>query len=95
MANDTLVYWCGLVGIPGKGPNWSEPYNPNRTIGELIQTMTKHGLGEGGKRIEILKYQRGDVGKYDKNNPYWPHVTKLSEYLNTMGDVRFLLYCIV
>jgi len=40
MTQYTLVYWHGIIGIPGKGPNYSEPYNPNRTIGEIIQTMT-------------------------------------------------------
>jgi hypothetical protein len=42
----TLVYWIGNLGRPGIGPNWTEPYNPDRTIGELIQTMTNAGLGD-------------------------------------------------
>jgi len=46
-----------FIGISGKGPNWSESYNPNRTIGELIQTMTANGLGGRNKRI---KFNRGD-----------------------------------
>ena len=33
-------------GIPGKGPNWVEPYDPNKTIGQVIQNITKHYLGE-------------------------------------------------
>ena len=98
MAQNTLVYWHGIIGIPGKGPNWSESYNPNRTIGELIKTMTDNRLGERNKRIEIFKFNRGDISKYDKNNPYWSHSTKLSEYLSTIGlqgkDIM-LVYVIV
>ena len=41
MAQNTIVYWHGIIGIPGRGPNWMETYNPDRTIGELIQTMTE------------------------------------------------------
>jgi hypothetical protein len=33
---EIAVYWIGIIGIPGKGPNWIEPYNPHKTIGELI-----------------------------------------------------------
>ena len=95
MNNKTLVYWHGIVGIPGKGPNWEEPYNPNRTIGELIKTMTDYKCGEQNKRIEILKYQRGNLSRYDKNNPWWPHSTTLAEYLNVMGDTNFLVYVII
>ena len=54
----TLVYWIGNIGIPGKGANWSEPYNPDRTIGELIQTMVSNRCGDANKRIEILKHDR-------------------------------------
>jgi len=36
MVKQTLVYWHGIIGIAGKGPNWSESYNPDRTIGNLI-----------------------------------------------------------
>jgi len=36
MAQNTLVYWIGIIGIPGKGPNWMEPYDSNRTVGEII-----------------------------------------------------------
>lgn len=80
-----LVYWIGIIGIPGKGPNWSEPYDPNKTIGQIIQTMTHHKLGEQRKRIEILKYESGDLNKYDKNNPYWSHDTRMIDYVNKMG----------
>jgi hypothetical protein len=33
MISRTLVYWHGIIGVLGKGPNYSEPYDPNRTIG--------------------------------------------------------------
>ncbi len=97
MAQNTLVYWHGIIGIAGKGPNWMEKYDPNRTIGQLIQTMQANGLGER-KRIEIFKFKPGDLSKYDKNDPYWNHNTKLSEYLNIMGlnvGNLFLVYHIV
>jgi hypothetical protein len=47
-----------------------------------------------------LKFQYGNLDKYDRNNPYWSHDTKLSEYLNFMGGWRgsndlMLVYCIV
>lgn len=99
MVQRTLVYWNGIIGIPGKGPNWMEPYNPTRTIGELIQTMTTHRLGENNKRIEIFKFKPGNLSKYDVNDPYWSHTTTLSEYVQAMGvsngtDVM-LVYVIV
>lgn len=86
MPRNTLVYWGGIIGIPGKGPNWSEPYDPNKTIGSIIETLKTHGLGEQNKRIEIFKFARGNMSKYDKNDMYWNHNTKLSEYFNLMGS---------
>ena len=80
----TLVYWYGNIGIPGKGPHYMEPYDPNRTIGQVIQTMTKNGFVEKNKRVEMFKHQPGNMSKYDTNNPYWTHDTKLSEYVNFM-----------
>lgn len=98
MSQNTLVYWHGIIGIPGKGPNWMEKYDPNRTIGELIHTMHAHKLGEQNKRIEIFKFRPGHLDKYDKNDLYWSHTTKLSEYLNIMGPYGkdlFLVYHII
>jgi hypothetical protein len=57
----TLVYWHGILGIPGKGANWMEPYQPNKTIGELMQTLTANRCGENNKRIEIFKFQPGHL----------------------------------
>ena len=93
MVQEILVYWHGIVGIAGKGPNWMEPYNPNRTIGELIQTMKTHKLGENNKRIEIFKISPGNLSKYDINDPYWAHNTTLAEYLQYMGgsNGRYLM----
>ena len=65
-----LVYWIGIIGIPGKGPNWAENYNPNKTIGELIHTLKANGLGERNKRIEIFKHKYGDLNKADKEDLY-------------------------
>jgi hypothetical protein len=42
----TLVYWYGIIGIPGKGPHYIEPYDPNRT-------MTSNGSVERNKRVVI------------------------------------------
>ena len=81
----TLVYWHGIIGIPGKGPHYMETYNPNRTIGEIIQTMTTNGLVERNKRVEIFKFQPGNLSKYNTADPYWGHETKLSDYVNKMG----------
>ena len=94
-----LVYWIGNLGIPGKGPNWIENYDPNRTINDLIHTMKINKLGENNKSIEIFKHEYGNLNKYDKNNPYWNHSTKLSEYVaycsGLNGKYVQLTYCIV
>ena len=85
MAWNTLVYWMGIVGVAGKGPNYMELYNGDRTIGQLIQSMMSIRLGEG-KQIQILRFKPGDAGRLvDNNNPYWPHDTKLSEYVGFYG----------
>lgn len=81
----TLVYWIGILGIAGKGPNWVEPYQGNRTIGELIQTMHAHGLKEAGKRVEIFKYTPRHLDRYNPADPYWSHTTTLQEYVNVYG----------
>lgn len=99
MVKTTLVYWYGIVGIAGKGANWSEPYNPDRTVGELIQAMTAHRLGEQNKRIEIFKHQPGRLDRFDPHDCYWPHQTTLSDYVQAMGglngDYVMLVYVIV
>ena len=60
-----LVYWQGIVGVPGKGPNWSEPYDPNKTIGQVIQAMEQYNLAGGkNKRIEIFKYDKTNINKW-------------------------------
>lgn len=84
MSQRVLVYWAGIVGIAGKGPNWVEPYRPDSTFGQLAHTMEKHGLGDG-KRVEFFKFEKGNMNRYDKNNPYWSRETKLSEYAEKMG----------
>jgi hypothetical protein len=61
--------------------------------------MKNNNCGEKNKRIEIFKFERGDLNKYDKNNPYWSHDTKLSDYVSYMGGLNgpyiMLVYCIV
>jgi len=94
-----LVYWIWIIGISGKGPAYIETYDPNRTIGELIQIMTNSGCVERNKRIEILKFKPGNINNYDKNSPYWTHNTKLSDYVIQMGglngnDIQ-LIYCVI
>jgi hypothetical protein len=100
MSKQILVYWYGIIGIAGKGPNYSESYNPNRTIGDIIQAMIANKLGENGKKIEMLKFQNGNMNKYDINDMYWNHDMKLSEYLNILGgwngsNYLMLVYVIV
>ena len=81
----TLIYWYGIIGIPDKGPHYMESYDPNRTIGQIIQTMTTNGLVEKNKRVEIFKHQYGNINKYNISDPYWSHDIKLSDYVNQMG----------
>lgn len=98
MLQNVLVYWIGIIGVPGKGPNWVENYVPNTTIGEILQNMKKHKLDDN-KRIEMLKFERGDINKYDKNDPYWKHDATLLEYANKMGAHSYkdlqLIYVII
>lgn len=91
----TLVYWYGIIGIPGKGPHYIEPYDPNRTIGQIIQTMTTNGLVERNKRVEIFKFEPGNLNKFNVSDPHWSHNTKLSDYVNQMrgnssGDIQLV-----
>jgi hypothetical protein len=86
MPRNTIVYWIGIIGIPGKGPNWMEPYNGARTLGELIVDMEANGLGEVGKTTKIFKFIPGDLNKFDLNNPHWPESTTMAEYVAVMGD---------
>ena len=98
MSQYTYVYYYGNIGIPGKGPTWTEIYNPNKTIGELINTMMSHNIGSNNKRIEIYKHAPGQFGKFDKNDSYWNHNTTLSEYRQIMsgsGKDTMLVYCII
>lgn len=88
-----LVYWVGIIGVPGKGPNWTEQYDPNRTIGDLVDAMQAHGLGGSNKRIKILKHF--SLHKLDQSDPYWSHSTKLSECGGLCGKYLTLAYCIV
>lgn len=100
MGRKILVYWIGIIGIPGKGPAYIETFVPNRSIGELIKSMSDAGIGERNRRIEMLKHKPGDISKYDIHNPYWNHNTKLSEYVNQMGganntyDIQ-MVFCLV
>lgn len=92
---DTLVYWIGVIGIPGKGGgHYMEKYNPDRTIGQIIQTMTANGLVERNKRVEILKHQYGNINKYDMSAPYWHHNAKLSELMCGHTGVNAELICV-
>jgi len=73
------------LGIPGKGPNWVEPYQPNRTIGDLIKSMEVHGFMDAGTRIEILKFTPRHLDRVNTSDPYWSHTTTLQEYVNVYG----------
>jgi len=91
------VYWYGIIGIPGKGPHWTGKYDPNMTIGQMIQKMHQDGCVERNKRVEIFKFEKGNMSKWDKQNPYWSHDTKLSDYVSIMGCVEgkdFQMVCV-
>lgn len=92
------VYWYGIVGVAGKGPNYREQYNPDRTIGDIINTMHSYKLNNNGTRIEIYKFKSGNLSKYDVNDPHWSHGTKMSEYLNCYGysgnDIFMVYVCV-
>lgn len=81
-----LVFWIGIIGMPGKGANWVENYNPNRTIGEICRAMESNRLGEG-KTVKILKHYKGSLN-YNANDPYWADNTKLSDYVNYYGGLN-------
>ncbi len=97
MVNNILVYWHGIIGIPGKGPNWIEKYDPNKTIGDIINSLKTHKLCDG-KSAEILKFHRGNLSKFDKNDLWWNHNTRMSEYYSYYGpygnDVMLVYYCV-
>ena len=96
MSNEVSVFWQGILGIPGKGAAHIEQYNPNRTIGEVIQTMKNNGIKDGNKRIEMLKFKHGNAGKWDVSDMWWKHSTKLSEYKAHYGGARVeLIFCFV
>ncbi len=82
------VYWIGVIGIPGKGPNWMEPYDGNKTLGEILRAMKANGLGERNKEIKMFKFKPGNLNIFDKNNPYWSDDTKVSEYASYYGGIR-------
>lgn len=86
MVRKTLVYWNGVIGIPGKGPNWVESYVPDKTIASLIQSLRDCGLDQG-QGIEIFKHEYGNLNKY-KNNPYWNHDAKMSDVVDYFGGFR-------
>jgi hypothetical protein len=98
MTPQVIVFWIGNIGIPNKGPGWMEPYNPARTIGELVRDMTANNVG-GGKRVEIFKHEYGNLNKYDKSNPYWNHSTTLAEYVSYCGGLNGnyvqLIFCAI
>lgn len=92
-----IVYYYGIVNVLGMNPNWSEPYDPNKTIGDIILNMKKNKLCEENKKIEIFKYN-GNIDNYNKNNMYWSHDTSMNEYVNHMGffndNVRLIYFII-
>jgi len=93
-----LVYYFGIIGVPGKGPQLIDSYNPEKTIGDVIQNL-KNTLTERSKRVEILKFEKGNINRYDRNNPHWPHDTKLKDYVSHMGGLNggdvMLIFCLV
>jgi hypothetical protein len=97
MPRQTRVFYIGIVGISGKGADFVENYNPDRTIGEIVAILKSYNLASG-KQIKIWKHKFGDISKYDSNDPYWSENTKLSDYCTHYGgysgDVE-LIYCVI
>jgi len=75
-----------------------ETYDPNRTIGQVIQTMITNGYVERNKRVEMLKFKPKKFNIYNNSDPYWSHDTKLSDYINFMGGANnskdIMLICV-
>lgn len=81
------VFWIGIIGVAGKGPNWMEDYDGEKTIGELTRKMEAAGLGSIGKRIRIIKHRPFSLD-YDEKDPYWAENTKLSSFSSYYGGLR-------
>jgi len=83
------IYFIGIIGIAGKGPNWREPFNPDKTIGEIVKSLKDNGFGENNKSVKILKHKPGCLDKFDDiNNPYWSDNSTLLEYVNYYGGIN-------
>ncbi len=81
------IYWIGIIGIAGKGPNYREVYNPHKTIGDIIETLSNYGIRDNNTKIVVLKHKPRCLDKFeDINNPYWSNETTLKEYSNYYGD---------
>lgn len=53
-----LVYWIGNIGIVGKGPNWMERYDPNRTIGDLIHINSNNNKKNECCNVTCARFDR-------------------------------------
>jgi hypothetical protein len=91
------IYWIGIIGIAGKGSNYREVYNPDKTIGDVIETLNNNGFKENNKKIVILKHKPRCLDIDDINNPYWSNETTLREYFTyyggEVGNDLMLIYC--
>ena len=94
MTSRFLIYWNGIIGIPGKGPNWIEPYSPHTTLKNIIDKMSAARLNDR-KRIKILKFY--GTSNLTNANPYYDDNTtmlEISTYYNNAKDIQ-LAYAIV
>ncbi len=82
---DTLVFHYSHIGVTESQPALQAVFDPNKTVGDLIRSVSSTGLGYG-KRIEMSMYDADRVGvKWSSNGPYWSHDTKLSECAKVSG----------
>ena len=84
----TLMYWIGILGLPGSGPSFMCDYDASMTLGKLAQLAAPTLLySDPGKTIKFFKYVRGDVNKYNPADPYWSEDTTLQTYTSYYGGV--------
>ena len=76
MARNVLIYWVGILGIPGKGPNNIELYDGNKTLADIAAVLLKLRMNNK-KDINFPQIQNGKVHP----TASYPLNMKLSEYL--------------
>lgn len=99
MVRKVLAYYLGVVGVPGRGANLVMNYSESMTIGDVVQSLVKHGFKENNRRTEVLKHAPRDLNRVNPRDPHWSHATKLSDYACAMGipnaqDIDLVYVCV-